>query len=310
MKPASASVERRPNVSAIEPSDDLRARMFALADAGKPFALATIVTAEGGPRAAGAQLVVTHDATMGFLSDGCVDADVALHGREVLASGEPKLLVYGKGSPWLDMRLPCGSRMEVLVERITPDDDALTRLKVLTAERRPAWWHSDGKYRTVDSAHDFGGNAYRVDKRYDPVPRLHVIGSDGFALEIARLGCAIGWEIIRRDRLDLAIVDAWTSVAFATHHVDAAAHDITAALQSAAAYVGVLGSKRRLPELLDALSGQVAPELLDKLRAPIGLAIGARSPTEIAVAVIAEMLAVARHADAARPGRLHHPVAA
>lgn len=61
--------------------DDVRPRMFAAADAGKRFALATIVATDGGPRPVGAQMVVTEGDSWGFLSGGCIEADVALHAR-------------------------------------------------------------------------------------------------------------------------------------------------------------------------------------------------------------------------------------
>ena len=95
--------------------DDMRPRLFALAAAGAPFGLATIVAADGGPRPAGAQMAVAATQSWGFLSGGCIEDDVALNAREVVATGEPRTLVYGRGSPYLDMRLACGGRLEVLV---------------------------------------------------------------------------------------------------------------------------------------------------------------------------------------------------
>ena len=127
--------------------DDMRPRMFAAAEAGQAFALATIVEADGGPRPVGSQMVITRDHEWGFLSGGCIEADVALHGREVLADGIPQRLVYGRGSPFIDMRLPCGGRLELLIERIAPDDTAVRRLRALTEARSSARWQGDGTTR-------------------------------------------------------------------------------------------------------------------------------------------------------------------
>src|SRR3546814_4936483 len=76
--------------------------MFAAADEGLSFALATIVAADGGPRPVGAQMVVTETDSWGFLSGGCIESDVARNGREVIRDGRVRTLVYGKGSPFID----------------------------------------------------------------------------------------------------------------------------------------------------------------------------------------------------------------
>src|SRR3546814_12230978 len=75
--------------------------MFAAADEGLSFALATIVAADGGPRPVGAQMVVTETDSWGFLSGGCIESDVARNGREVIRAGRVRTLVYGKGSPFI-----------------------------------------------------------------------------------------------------------------------------------------------------------------------------------------------------------------
>jgi xanthine dehydrogenase accessory factor len=95
-------------VSGLE--DDIRPRMFEAADRGESFALATIVAADGGPRPPGAQMVITETASWGYLSGGCIEDDVAVNAREVIGDGRPRTLVYGEGSPFIDIRLPCGGR--------------------------------------------------------------------------------------------------------------------------------------------------------------------------------------------------------
>src|SRR3546814_15588089 len=67
-------------------------------------------SADGGPRPVGAQMVVTETDSWGFLSGGCIESDVARNGREVIRDGRVRTLVYGKGSPFIDIRLPCGDR--------------------------------------------------------------------------------------------------------------------------------------------------------------------------------------------------------
>lgn len=296
--------------------DDMRPRLFALARQGQAFALATIIAADGGPRPVGSQMVVTGEEAWGFLSGGCIERDVALHGRAVLASGEPEVLVYGRGSPFIDIRLPCGGRLEVLVERVEPDEPALATLQALTEARREAWWASSGRERWCEP--QAPGVLHRFVHLYRPRQRLVVIGCDPFALAIAGLGVRIGWETIvlapfgpaaappvaaRYDRrpvhLSLPALepDRWTAIAVATHDVAEDEVALVPALASAAGYVGALGSRRKADERAERLRrAGLTDAAIARLHAPIGMAIGASNPWEVAVAVAAQIIDTARRA--------------
>lgn len=290
--------------------DDMRPRMFAAADRSEAFALVTITAAEGGgPRGVGAQMVVTRDDMGGFLSGGCIESDVALHGRTVLESGKPSRLVYGRGSPFVDTRLPCGGRLDLLVEPVCPDDPAISALRQAQTQRRLVTLISDGLNRTV-----VDGPAEHPERLrdYAPVQRLVVIGSDAFALAMAAAGQAQGWQVTlvrpkgpeappplavdyRRDTPSSALAalapDRWTAVAVATHDADLDHEALLAALDQDAGYVGVLGARRRVPERLERLHADgVSAESLMRLHAPIGLNIAARAPHEVAAAVIGEII--------------------
>jgi len=129
-------------------ADDARPALRAALNSGRPAALATIVAlGGGGPRPVGTQMVIAEGAVSGFLSGGCLEDDVAGHAREVLRDGAPRRLVYGEGSPWPDIRLLCGARIEVQLEAIAPDDAAARRLLALADARAPAVWLSDGRAR-------------------------------------------------------------------------------------------------------------------------------------------------------------------
>ncbi|GLK50181.1 xanthine dehydrogenase [Brevundimonas intermedia] len=290
--------------------DDMRPRMFAAADRSEAFALVTITAAEGGgPRGVGAQMVVTRNDMGGFLSGGCIEADVALHGRDVLASGQSKRLVYGRGSPYVDTRLPCGGRLDLLVEAVLPDDPALAALRSAHEARRLVTLISDGERRTVvDGPTDHPDRL----RDYAPTQRLVVIGSDAFALAMASAGHAQGWRVTlvrpkgpeappplaidyRRDdpgaALDALRLDRWTAVAIATHDADLDHEALVTALGCDTGYVGVLGARRRLPERLARLEAAgVSTDDLKRLHAPIGLKIAARAPHEVAAAVIGEII--------------------
>ena len=294
--------------------DDVRPRMFAESEAARPFALATITAADGGPRPVGAQMVVTEDRTWGFLSGGCIEADVAVHARQALRDGRPRTLVYGRGSPFIDMRLPCGGRIEVFLERVGAGDPAMAGLRRLTEARTPALWESDGRRRACRAELERGQMAgARLRRRYDPGQRMVVIGSDPFALAMAALARNIGWDTILvapfgpaddppfgivcdRRPPDAALAalrpDRWTAIAVATHDLAADEEALTAALRSGSGYVGVLGSRRKHAERVAGLrTAGLDDAAIAHLKSPIGLPIGASSPWEIAVAVAGEIIA-------------------
>ncbi|MDB5457999.1 MAG: hypothetical protein JWP92_3584 [Caulobacter sp.] len=303
-------------------ADDMRPALAAALAAG-PAALATISgLGGGGPRPVGTQMVFGTGVLAGFLSGGCIEADVEGHARACLADGTPRRLVYGEGSPWPDIRLLCGARIEILVERLTPDDPAAAALFDLARARIPAVWTSDGQRRLCGPAdrapQPWAGALVR---RHDPVPRLVVLGGDPTALALASLGVQAGFEThlvrpkgpaappplagVAYDRGDPAAafgrigLDPWTAVAVCGHDLELDHAALTAALPSAAPYVGLLGARRRLGERLDRLrAGGLDDRDLAKLRAPIGLDLGGKAPFEVAVAVIGEILAL-RHGQPA-----------
>src|SRR3546814_2247704 len=88
--------------------DDIRPHMFAAADEGLSFALATIVAADGGPRPVGAQMVVTETDSWGFLSGGCIESDVARDGREVIQIGRAHVW-----TPVTNAQLVCRLLLEI-----------------------------------------------------------------------------------------------------------------------------------------------------------------------------------------------------
>jgi xanthine dehydrogenase accessory factor len=293
--------------------DDARPALEAARAAGKPCAVATIVALDGGgPRPIGTQMVVGEDILSGFLSGGCLEADVVGHAEACLADGVPRRLVYGTGSPWPDIRLLCGARIDILVERILPDDAAVARLIALRDARAPAIWISDGRRRICASPADVPQpweGAFR--RTFEPSPRLVVLGSDPTALAIAWLGAQSGFEtmLVRpkgpeapppfevgysRDEPAEALaaigLDPWTAVAVATHEAEADHAALTFALPSKAFYVGALGARRRAPDRLAWLrDAGVGERDIARLRTPIGLAIGGKAPWEVAISVLGEI---------------------
>ena len=297
-------------------ADDIRPALRAARVAGSPVALATIVGLDGGgPRPVGTQMLIAPEGASGFLSGGCLEADVAAHAVGVLASGEPARLIYGQGSSWPDIRLLCGSRVEILLEAIGSDDAAAHALLALSEARVPAFWLSDGRRRAcgpLESPPAAWPGAWR--KTYPPATRLIVVGADPAAVATARLGPPPGLETTlvrprgpksppplvgvayRREppgeALAALVLDAWTAVAVATHDAALDHEALAFALPSAAFYVGALGARRRTPERTAALAaGGLDAASLTRLVSPIGLDLGGKAPWEVAIAVLAQITA-------------------
>ena len=320
--------------------DDVRPLLKTLIEAGEPAVLATLVAAEGGsPRGLGAQMLFGRADVTGYLSGGCVEADVALHAEQVMADGRRKILIYGIGGP-ADVRLPCGGSIELLLERLEPGDEAARRLIQAWDARTPALWLTDGEQRaclrlgesasalpaTLNSLGNgaseggvcgFSRTPVGMFRRFDPAQRLVVVGADPPALAMASLGAQIGLRttLVRpkgprarppapgvdylrsapAEALAEVGLDRWTAVAVATHDSELDEDALVAALSSDAGYIGVLGSRRRLPERLEGLRRRgVSEGQLARLKAPIGLPLAGKSPWEIAVSVIGEVIQMVR----------------
>jgi xanthine dehydrogenase accessory factor len=313
-------------------AEDVRPAMRAAQAAGEAFVLGTLISVEGGgPRPEGTQMVFAPGVLAGYFSGGCVEGDVAGHAWGCLEDGQPRTLVYGEGSPWPDIRLLCGARIEIFLERVGRDDAALAEILAAEAERRPVTYVSDGFSR--ECAPDLSPwPEAAVYREYEPAPRLVVIGGDPTALAIAELGVKSGFETTlvrpkgpatpppidgvayRRDEPGEALhaigLDPWTSVAVATHDLETDREALKAALPSRAAYVGLLGARRRLAGRIEELrAGGMGATALERLHAPIGLDIGGKAPFEVAVSVIGEITAL-RYARASGSTSTTSPAAA
>lgn len=313
-------------------AEDVRPALRRAVETGRPFVIATLVGVDGGgPRPEGTQMVFAPGILAGYFSGGCVEGDVAGHAWTCLEDGEPRTLVYGEGSPWPDIRLLCGARIEIFLERVPAGDSALREMLAAEAERRPVSYVSDGTARACAAEVSPWPEAVVV-KRYDPTPRLVVVGGDPTALAIAELGVKSGFETTlvrpkgpetpppiagvayRRDEPAEALaaigLDAWTSVAVATHDLETDRAALKAALPSRAGYVGLLGARRRLAGRLAELQTEGMPDqALARLHAPIGLDIGGKAPFEVAVSVIGEITAL-RYARASGSTSTTSPAAA
>jgi xanthine dehydrogenase accessory factor len=314
--------------------DEVLAKADEWREAGEEVAIATVVaTRRSAPRPLGSKLAVTSQGRMfGSVSGGCVEAEVAVEAEEVIASGRPKLLRYGIAdeTAW-EVGLPCGGEISVLV---APLDDYVAKRNEAAQHRRAALITFLEEPRLgqmeVVGDHDVARGSNRVAEVdgkpafvevLGPPPLLLVLG----AVDLAEALCAgaklLGWRCVVADargrfataeRLPSAdeLVVAWPDEALARVGPDedtavvVLSHDerfdvpaLAGALATDAFYVAALGSRRTQERRHEALrSAGVSDEALARISGPAGLDIGAETPAEIALAILAE-------AVAARAGR-------
>jgi len=286
---------------------------------GDRVALATVVaTRRSAPRPVGSKLVVSESGELlGSVSGGCVESDVALQAAEVIAEGAPRLLTYGIADEqaW-SIGLPCGGEIDVFVERFDGELNGSpgVTLTVLEGERA-------GERRAVPLDEVERGPSRVLELEGEtvfadvvaPPPGLVVVGATDTAEELCRAAKALGWRttvidprpaLVTRERLPSPdeLVTAWpdeldadadTAVVVLTHEERLDVPALNAALAGPAFYIGAIGSRRtqakRRERLLDA---GLTDEQLDRLAGPAGLDLGAHTPAETAVSILAEVLAV------------------
>lgn len=297
------------------PVDDIREALLAAPVLPERFAIATLVAVDGSaPRDVGAQMLVTDREHWGFLSGGCIEDDVARHAREALAEGAPRLLRYGEGSPWIDIRLACGSGISVLVEPVAAAEPAVAALLEGWRARRAVLWVSDGVTRRVEAAGEAPADAWdgaHYTRLFVPPLRLVLIGEDGATLSAAALAQAMGWQVAlvtpggpetaplpgiaygRGDpeaALGAIGIDRWTAIAVLSHDREDDERGLAAALRSEAFHVGAIGARARLEGRIARLRAHgVSEAQIARLRAPIGLYGFGKAPREVALSVVAEV---------------------
>jgi len=313
-------------------STDLSVLKTAVAwlQAGDRIAIATVVQTWGSsPRPVGSWLVMRADGQVaGSVSGGCIEDDLMRRVQtEILTRSTPELVIYGVSQEEaVRFGLPCGGTLRLLVEP-RPQLSILEKLLELISNqqivRRILNVQTGESTLEVGARNDVFSFAADVMKTsYGPRWRMILIGAAQLSLYLADFAIASDFEVIMIDpreeyaaSLEASIdkenlqfiqdmpddalltlgVDPHTAVVALTHDPKLDDLALIEALKSPAFYVGALGShtnnqkrKARLREF-DLTQAQV-----DRLFGPVGLAIGALTPPEIAIAIMAEIIAVQR----------------
>lgn len=326
-------------MTATHDLDAVLAQALAWRDAGRGVALATVIRTWGSsPRPAGSKLAVDDaGAFVGSVSGGCIEAAVIGDALEVIADGAPRVLAFGvsDAAAW-EVGLACGGRVEVFVERVAPGPGVLDELLAARRAHRPVALETTlatGAHALVDLGLGFGlapaagdtatvrDDGVLVEPHLPPL-RLIIVGAVHVAQPLAEMAGLAGFAVAIVDPRrawatavrfpGATLVDAWPDAALRALAPDARTavvtltHDpklddpaLIAALATPAFYIGCLGSTKTHAARRARLADQVAAGALERLRGPVGLRIAARTPAEIAVSILAQIIAALRGAELA-----------
>ena len=264
------------------------------------FALATVLaTRRSAPRPVGSRLAVSEEGELaGSVSGGCVEGEVAVVAREVLAGGDSRLLTYGISDEQAgSVGLPCGGEIDVSVERV-----ALSDLERLVQEAAPYRLVVFGAVDIAEAlcrgANELGWDTVVADPRATFATRERIGSADELLVE---------WPAEALERIR---PDEKTAVVVLTHEERFDVPALVGALRSDAFYVGAIGSRRTQERRGERLRDEGVSEAeVERLSAPTGLDLGAETPAETAVSILAEILAVRAGRSGGRlrdaSGRIH-----
>lgn len=285
------------------------------------------------PRPTGSQMLIAESGEIeGSVSGGCVEGAVVIEAQEALRTGLPVLLEFGvSGEDAFSAGLACGGEIKVLVEPVGEGTGAghglpIAMLKELVAARstrtRIVYEVTlDGWVRSLraprESEAEIGIHDGLYIHPHEPPLRLVIAGAVHVAQALIPMAQIVGFDIVLiAPRGAFATQDRFPGVTIYEDYPDdvlpqigidhrtaivTLAHDpkiddpaLEAGFTSNAFYIGALGSRRTQGQRLERLSARgYGPEDLRRIHGPVGLDIGALGPAEIAVSIMAEL--IARH---------------
>ena len=291
---------------------------------GQSVAIATVVQTWGSaPRPVGSWLAIRADGQVaGSVSGGCVEDDLIRRVQtEILTRNTPEMVVYGvTQQEAARFGLPCGGTLRLLVEpkpELAVLEQLLENISSHQITRRSVSLSTGKSTLTLGNRSDeFVCTEQEMQTTYGPRWRMVIIGAGQLSLYTADFALASDFEVIVIDpreeyaeglnRTDITFskgmpddvlleigVDSHTAVVALTHDPKLDDMALMEALKSPAFYVGALGSRKNTQKRKERLlEFDVSEEQVEKLHGPVGLYIGALTPPEIAVSILAEVIAV------------------
>ncbi len=257
---------------------DLFEEIVKMRRAGQRGALATIVHTNGSiPSYESSRMLVREDGSIaGTVGGGCVEADVWAAAKEVMQKESPRKMVFHlNNEASYDNGLICGGTLEIFLEPILPQPVVYVfgggHVSMAMAKAASAAGFAIG---VVDDREAFANK-----QRFPMAQEVFTSFQDAFE-KIQPNGSTYLVIVTRGHKEDMRVL-AW-------------------AVRTQARYVGMIGSKRKVLSVYKALEQEgYRPEEFERVYAPMGLDIGALSPEEIAISIVAELIVVRRHAESA-----------
>lgn len=285
-------------------------------DANEAVALVIVTRVTGGAmRSRGAMMCisVTGDVA-GYVSNGCVDADIMFQARQAIEVREIRKLVYGEGSPFKDIDLPCGGRIDLVV--IPRPDELILRglYNALAARNSAALTYSieNGLELKESETEQVFTHIYK------PKLKLRIVGKGDAVISLAQQSQQSGFEVkVQSPDEDMSDAlggiafqhlttptsipvledDPWTAVVVMFHDHAWEPDILKQALSGAAFYIGAMGSARTHANRIKMLQElDVDPSHIARVRGPIGLVPSMRDANLLALSTLAEIVSVAQEA--------------
>lgn len=298
-------------------------RATAWLDSGYRVHLFTVVQTWGSaPRLPGALLAVREDGHLvGSVSGGCVEDDLADKARNQELPQVPSVIAYGVSSD--DARrfgIPCGGRLQIFVEPLNDAEPLKSLLQGMEQRKfiRRSVHLASGRARLAEVEPE-GTPRIEDDwfhSYFGPQWRLLIIGANQLGAVLASMAQVLDFEVLICDPRqemreewhvegaawvyampDDAVLeiepDAFTAIVAVTHDPKLDDMALLEALKSEAFYVGALGSQKNQEKRRERMRMFELNEVeIAKLHGPVGLPIGSRTPAEIAIAILAELIQV------------------
>jgi xanthine dehydrogenase accessory factor len=252
---------------------DIYQELVNVVASGKRAVLATVISSRGSaPQNAGAKMLIKEDGTLvGTVGGGASELLMQEKATEVMNSGAPQILHLDLSGTGKDAVMICGGEMDIFLEPILP--------------RETVYLFGAGHVSrsTASMAKALGFRVVIIDPRpsynnEDRFPDADLLVVEDFDKSFSKLDV---------DR------DSYIIIATTGHVLDEQC--LECAIRTKAKYIGMLGSKKKVKEIKERLQQKgVSREQLDGVHAPVGLAIGAETPEEIAVSILAEVIKVRR----------------
>jgi xanthine dehydrogenase accessory factor len=260
----------------------------------------------------------------GSLSGGCIENAVVAEALDTLKAGQARVVRFGAGSPYLDIKLPCGGGLDLHFCPLDHDKEvpglALGRIRGRTpfsirvgpeGAELVEGWHKP-QFDAQQGRGFFG---------HWPAPQLQIIGHGAGVESLARFGRLIGcWTHVltpderirasleqdaiaagilkRRTQTDVLLSDPWTAFVFLFHDHDWEIDLMERALELPHFYLGAMGGRKAHAMRCEALGTRgVSHEKLDTIRAPIGVFHSSRDPQTLALSTLAEVIRTYQDTD-------------